>query len=523
MTSYEAYFAATRACSERVKRSFVRSCAVAAIAAIVGWPASASSETLQQALATAYRNNPRLDAARATLRATDEEVARANSGYRPNITGSADFGWQQTETTPPSASNGVLNPRGYALNASQPIMRGGRTLNQVREAEAGVRAGRETLRTVEQSVFLDAITAYMDVVRDQTILRIRENNVSVLSRELQATRERFAVGEVTRTDVAQTEARRAASVSALDLARSNFNTSRGNYERHVGRPANNLVEPNPDSKRLPKSLDEAISISTRENPTVVAALYREQGARHTVDRIWGELLPTVQVDAAYQRRFDPSATLEQSETTTVVGRVNVPIYTTGEVQARVRQAKHTHIARIQEIEQNRGDVQSVVVQAWSQLAAARSQLQSDNVSVASFRTALQGVREEEKVGQRTLLDILNAEQELLNAEVQLVSTKRNIVVATYAVLSAVGRLNIQELDAAHSVYDSDKHYHEVRRKWWGVSITHADGKKNWFDLWDTHGKAEQGDWSAAHTQAGPEPKAWTAKTKAKTKTPPKKL
>jgi outer membrane protein len=462
--------------------------AAAVVMAAVLLAAPAQAETLAGVIAQTYRYNPRLDAARAAQRATDEEVARANSGYRPTISATADAGIQYLETKPSSPSAGETHPRGYGVNASQPLFRGFRTLNQVREAEATVRAGRENLRIVEQAVLLDAITAYADVIRDTAIVRIRENNVNVLTRELQATRERFRVGEVTRTDVSQAEARRAGAVSALDLARSNLKTSRGNFERHVGRPPGALADPPPAGRRLPNSLDEAISVSARENPSIVAALYREQGARHTVDRIWGELLPTLQVDAAYTRRFDPSRTTDETQTSSIVTRLTVPIYPSGEVQARVRQAKHTHVSRIQEIEQNRADVQSQVVTAWAQLSAARAQLESDQAQVRALATALAGVREEEKVGQRTLLDILNAEQESLNAQVSLASTRRNIVVSSYSLLSTIGRLNVQELGASSEVYDPEVHYLEIRRKWWGISITHRDGRKEVLDLWRTHGE-----------------------------------
>jgi outer membrane protein len=450
--------------------------------------APSAAETLQQALAAAYKYNPRLDAARATLRATDEEVPRALSGYRPTVTGTADYAYQHTSTRPPSAGDGEVHPHGYALSASQPIFRGFRTLNQVREAEAAVRAGRETLRTTEISVLNDTIAAFMDVVRDQAIVRLRENNVTVLTRELKATQDRFQVGEVTRTDVAQAESRRAAAVSALELARANLKTSRANFERSVGHPPSNLVEPPPASRLLPKSLEEAIAISARENPTVVAALYREQGARATVDRIWGELLPEIRVDANHQRRFDTSRTTDEIEQTSVTGRLTVPIYAGGEVHARVRQAKHTHVSRLQEIEQARSDTQQTVVAAWSQLQAAKAQLVSDQTQVESNRVALSGVREEERVGQRTLLDVLNAEQELLNAEVQLVTTKRNLVVASYNVIGTIGRLNVSEIGATATVYDPDAHYHDVRRKWWGISITHSDGRRERLDLWDSHGR-----------------------------------
>ncbi len=192
----------------------------------------------------------------------------------------------------------------------QPIFRGFIVVNTVAEAEATVRAGRETLRNTEQSVLLEAATAYMDVVRDQAIVRLRENNVTVLTRDLRATQDRFNVGEVTRTDVAQAQARRAASVSALDLARSNLKTSRATFERVVGHPPSNLIDARP-SELVPKSVQESIDIGGRENPNVIAALYREQAARHAVDRIRGERLPQVQLEANYGRRFDESGVCRQ--------------------------------------------------------------------------------------------------------------------------------------------------------------------------------------------------------------------
>src|SRR5262249_42635626 len=246
------------------------------------------------------------------------------------------------------------------------------------------------------------------------------------------------VGEVTRTDVAQAEARRAAAVAALDLARANLKTSRATYERVIGHPPSNLLEARA-SELVPKSLEENTEIASRETPNVVAALYREQAARFAVDQIRGELLPTVQLEANYTRRFDPTVTIDETETTLVTGRVTVPFYTGGEVQARVRQAKHTHVQRLQEIEQARTEGLAQVVAAWSQVEAAKAAVESDTTAVNANRIALAGVREEERVGQRTLLDVLNAEQELLNAEVNLVTDQRNVLVASYAVLSTIGR------------------------------------------------------------------------------------
>jgi outer membrane protein len=448
---------------------------VLALSCILAWMpmGTANAETLKQSLAATYKFNPRLDAARATLRATDEEVPRALSGFRPTVSGSADTSFLRTTTSPGGTVD--TNPHGYSVGLVQPIFKGFIVVNTVAEAEATVRAGRETLRSVEQSVLLEAVTAYMDVVRDQAIVRLRENNVTVLTRDLRATQDRFNVGEVTRTDVAQAQARRAASVSALDLARSNLKTSRATFERVVGHPPSNLVDARP-STLVPKSVQESVEIGGRESPTVVAALYQEQAARHVVDRIRGERLPQVQLEASYGKRFDTSTGIDSVESTTVTGRLTVPFYSGGEVAARVRQAKHTHVSRLQQIEQARTEVQAAVVAAWSQLAASRAQLESDQSSVDANRIALTGVREEERVGQRTLLDVLNAEQELLNSEVNLVTTRRNLVVASYTVLSTVGRLNAQELGVASLVYDPEAHYLEVRRKWFDISITHDDGR-----------------------------------------------
>jgi outer membrane protein len=463
-----------------------------ALGALAVQPAWA--ESLKDVAAAAYKYNPRLDAERARQRATDEEVARAHSGYRPRVNGSADIGYNRTDSKPAggtSAAAGETHPKGYGVSATQPIFSGFRTLNGVRVAEATVRAGRETLRNVEQSVLLEAVTAYMDVVRDQAILKLRENNVDVLTRELKATRDRFSVGEVTRTDVAQAEARRAAAVSALDLARSNLKTSRANFERTVGYPPGNLTDQKPPTRVLPKSLAEAVDISLREAPTVVASLYNEQAARHTVDVIWGELLPTVRMEASYSHRYDSSVAVDESESSTVRGIVDVPLYEAGDTRARVRAAKHTHVSRLQQVEQARTEAKAATTSAWSVLTATRGQLESDQISVQATRTALAGVREEERVGQRTLLDVLNAEQEALNAQVALVTTRRNLVVASYTLLASVGRLTIAELGAAELVYDPEVHYHEVRRKWWGISITHRNGHREAVDLWETHGQRHE--------------------------------
>ena len=260
--------------------------ALATIAVLVGAVVEAqpsAAETLLDALAGAYQYSPTIDAERARQRARDEDIARAESGYRPDISATSTVGREKTTIRTQFPNVGVkslTSPRGWSVDLVQPVFRGFQTTNAVNATEASDRAGRETLRNVEQQVLLDAVTAYGDVVRDQAIVRLNENNLSFLDAELKATRDRFNVGEVTKTDVAQAEARRATGQSGLDQSRANLKSSRAIFEQVIGHPPSRLAEPNPNTKLVPRSLDDAVAIGTKENPLVVQALYSEQAARY---------------------------------------------------------------------------------------------------------------------------------------------------------------------------------------------------------------------------------------------------
>jgi outer membrane protein len=465
-------------------RGLVVGAGLCALAIFAG--GAASAETLQQALRDAYRYNPALDSQRAQQRATDEQVPIALGGYRPSVDATADVGYTNRRVRPDGGgAGGETHPRGWSVTGTQPVFDGFQTLNAVRAAEAQVRGGRATLRAVETQVLLDAVTAYIDVVRDQAIVRLQENNVVVLTRELKATQDRFAVGEVTRTDVAQAQARRAAAVSQLDSARGNLKISRATYERVIGHPPSNLEIPPTPEALLPKTLQDAVAVGIQENPNVIAALYAEQQARHTVDQIWGRLLPQANIDATYSQRFGDAQGIEQVDTTNVTGRLTWQLYDAGINQAQVRQAKQTHIARLQDIEDFRAQATANVVSAWSQLQAARAQLVSDMAQVEANQIALTGVREEERVGQRTVLDVLNAELELVTSQVNLVTTRRNVLFSAFGTLAAMGRLTAERLALATDVYDPEAHYFEVRRKWGGVNITHQDGRREFLNTWET--------------------------------------
>jgi outer membrane protein len=460
----------------------------ALLAAAFAYPAHA--ETLHEAMTLAYQSNPKLDAERARLRATDEGVTQAKAGFRPTAAASATTGITRQTSSPQQQTDGVNHPSGYGITATQSLFSGFRTVNTVREAEANVRAGRENLRLIEQQILLEAVTAYADVIRDQALVRLREKNVSVLSTELQSAEARRSVREVTRTDVAQAQARRAKSVSALDLARSNLKTSRAVYQRVIGRPPQSLTEPQVPNKILPAGVEDVIKIAERENPNIVAALYREQAARHEVDRIWGELLPEARLEAGYNHTYGASSLVNNSGNASITGRVTMPLYEGGEVKARVRAAKHTHVSRLQEIEQARTETQATAVGAWSRLEAIRTQVTQDKIQGDAAKIALEGVREEERVGQRTLLDVLNAEQELLDAEVTAVSNRHDLLIAAHALLASIGQLNAGQLQLGDSQYDPTVHYDEVNRKWFGVSITHADGRVEILDRLDNWGTTD---------------------------------
>ena len=442
------------------------------------------AETLNDALAAAYQNNPQLLAEQARLRAVDEGLAQAQSGYRPNINLNAEGGAQRTTTKPGVLSDGRTSPYGYSVTLNQPLFRGFRTVNSIRAAKADIAAGRATLRHTEQLVLRDAVTAYMNVVRDQAIFRLRQNNVSVLSKQLEATNERFSVGEVTQTDLSQAKARRSLAVSELNFAKANYNTAIAEYQRIIGHAPKGLGRPGSIGKFLPRSQSKAVAIGLAEHPQIESAVAVEVSARHNLDVIKGERLPEVNLEVQYGQSFDGSRTIDERESGSVFARARVPLYQSGAVYARIRQAKQVVLQRRAEIEQARLQIRSSIISAWSQMIAVRAQIAANKVAVRANRTALSGVKDEEKVGQRTILDVLDAEQELLNSQVSLAIAERDAVVAEYTLFAAVGRLSVAALPVTTLIYDPEDNTHQVNRRWRGGTINDPDLDRRGLHGWD---------------------------------------
>jgi outer membrane protein len=455
--------------TSRTGRALSVALTLAAAAAIV-MPLRANAETMNSALVQAYRNNPQLNAQRANARSMDENVPRALSGYRPTVNATADVGYQHTDTTTTTTGRviGDIVPRGVGVTATQTLFNGLRTGNSVRQAEQNVFAGREGLRVIEQSVLLDAATFYMNVLRDTAILDLSRRNVEVLEEQLRQTRDRFNVGEVTRTDVAQAEARLAAARSQVLVAESNLITSRANYRRVIGVEPVALAAGTPVDRLSPSTLAGAVARGTAENPNVTAAMYGIDVQLLQVKINEGALYPTVTLQGNVTQRYGTSVVTSQAFSASVVGLVSIPIYQGGQEYALIRQSKETLAQQRLIMEQQRDLVRQTVQAGWGDLLARKAQIQSSQAQVAAAEIALNGVREEARVGQRTTLDVLNAQQELVNARVALVTAQRDRVVASYALLAATGRLSPQTLGLGVETYDPRIHYHQIRDAWIGV-------------------------------------------------------
>jgi outer membrane protein len=460
----------------------VRILSVVSLAAEVGGNGRVGAETIEGALIQAYRSNPQLNAERASTRATDENVPTALAGYRPRVNGTSSLTEQYLDTltkagsTPAtgalySQTKGAVAVSSLGLTATQTLFNGFQTANRTRQAEGQVLSAREALRTIEQNTLLNAATAYMNLLQTAAILELQRSNVNVLELTLRQTRDRFAAGEVTRTDVAQAESRLAGGRSQLSLAGSNYVTAQAQYQQVIGVPAPARLTPAPPVDRLsPRTLDGAIARGRTEHPLITTAMHNVDVVLQQVKIAEGALSPTLSAVGNVQKNFGSTASLAvlESLSASVAAQLTVPIYQGGAEYSAIRQAKETLGQRRLDLDTARDQVQSSVIQAWGQLEAAKAQIKATQVQVIAAEVALNGVREEARVGQRTTLDVLNAQQDLVNARVALVTAQRDRVVASYTVLAATGALSPQILGLKIQIYDSVVHYQQVRDAWGGL-------------------------------------------------------
>jgi len=421
----------------------------------------------------AYQNNPQLNAQRAQVRSTDENVPQALSGYRPRVALTANGGYQYQDTlSSPGPGNTPINgpsvPRSVGVTVTQTLYNGNITGNRTRAAESQVSGSREALRSLDQSVLLQGASIYMDYLRDAATLEVQRSNVRVLEQTLKQTRDRFNVGEVTRTDVAQSEAQLAAGKTQALTAEANLTTTRANFRRIIGNEPTNLAPGSPVDRFLPASLAGAVELGLIEHPNVTAAMFGIDVNFLQVKVAEGALLPTIALQVGATQGNEQSLIQYRSFNASAIAQANWQLYDGGNTYSLIRQSKENLAQQRLNLETTRDQTRATVVQWWGSLQAGKAQVQSAQAQVTASEIALNGVREEAKAGQRTTLDVLNAQQALVNARVALVTAQHDRVVASYQVLAAIGRLSPQVLGLATTVYDASVHYHQVRDSWAGV-------------------------------------------------------
>ena len=476
--------------------------AAAVLAGAALQPAPATAESLREALANAYRSNPNLEAARRALGATNEAVPQAKSGWRPSVTVRGQAGRQRTDTDSQfqSAFQGrrskagveYASPLSTSLQITQPLYRGGSTISGIDRAEFEVKAERARLTSTEQDILFRAAQAYMNVWRDQAVLRLNENNVEVLRRQLQATEDRFEVGEVTRTDVAQAESRLAGAIAERTDAQGQLNASRATYKEVIGRMPENVGQP-PVPEGLPSNLESAVSQARADNPQVRAAEFSYRARREQTREIAGQLLPRADLVGELAYTEEQQGSDSSTESAEIRAEVTIPLYQQGQVYSQVREVKQRANEARLNLRGARNTAEENAVNAWENLQAARAQIESLNEQVRAAEIALEGVRQENQVGARTVLDVLDAEQELLNAQVNLVRAQRNEVVAAYNVLQAVGELNARAIGLDVELFDPKRNYEAVSGKWFGWGLPEEQAaQKSGPAASDGSGKSDDG-------------------------------
>lgn len=435
-------------------------------AVMLGMTPAAQAESFKQALVNAYRSNPTLQGDRARQRSTDELVPSAKSGWRPRIEANGDV--SRNYSNPEGAPGRSWTSSSVDIQLTQPLFRGFKTVEGVAEARETVKAGRQQLLITEQQVLLDAATAYMNVIRDRRILALREQNVANLQRQANAAQARFEAGEVTRTDVSQARARVSGAKAQVASARSTLAESSARYAQIIGHKPDKLATPG--FANNPKTLSAAIEIASSVNPNILQAAHTQLAQEHAVEVAKGDLLPSASLQANASLSNDSQFDSGETKSANIAGVLTVPIYEAGAVYSDVRRAKQIESQRrIQVVEAGRAVVKGVTT-AWNFLSAAREVIVSARAQVAAAAEALNGVQQEYLVGSRSTIDVLNAEQEVINARINLVSAEHDHVLASYELQAAIGKLTARNLGLAGPYYDTGENYRRVKNKWIGTDV-----------------------------------------------------
>lgn len=439
------------------------------LAGVSAVPLQANAQTLEEALSAAYANNPTLQAQRAALRATDEGLPQAKAGWRPTVTLLGDIGKSRSETDT-STTNGDWETRttySGTLQVTQNLYAGGGTEAGIAKAEADIMAQRSRLRSSEQTVLLNAATAYLDVLRDSAVLELNIQNEARLAKQLEATQDRFEVGEVTRTDVAQAESRLSRARADRVSAQGALETSKAVYEQIIGEKPGELVEPD-FSLNLPTSRDESVAIAAERNPDVMANVYDRESALKQIRVQFADLMPSVDLTGSASRSRNQSSDDTRVDDLTIEASLTIPVYQAGFETSQVRQAKQTAAQELKQIEEARRAAVEDATSSWENYQTSLAQIRAFEEEVRATTIALEGVQQEAAVGSRTVLDVLDAEQELLNANVSLVRSQRDELVAQFDLLAAVGGLTAKDIGLGINYYDETDHYNRVKDKWWGL-------------------------------------------------------
>lgn len=443
-----------------------------AVFAFLSLPAQSVAESLPDALTRVYQSNPLINFERARLRAIDEGIPQALAGYRPQLNGNFSAGYQTLKNGLPDGTSQSANLRPWVagVTLTQPLFNGFNTANSVRQAESQVRSGREQLRNVEQNVFVDAVTAYMNVVADQALVESQRASLTFLRETLKTTRVRLDAGDVTPTDVAQAEARYNRGLADLNAAEVALAVARATYAQVVGVQPGMLAATEPIDRLLPRSREAALVMSRRDHPRIAAAIYDVDVALAAIRIAESALMPNANLQASASRNFETDTTLTTTSTNqaSVIGQANVPLYDGGLASSQVRQAKERSAQARIVLSQVRVVIDAILATAWSTNEGAKIAITAAEAEVKAATIALRGVQREQQAGQRTTIDVLNANLDLVAARTRLILAQRDRVVASYTLLAAIGRLDHTSLALKAPGYDPQVHYSQIRDVWFGL-------------------------------------------------------